>query len=252
MKMNITSLGTLFTAVLMVLSFGFWSLSFAEGGTITACVNKSGLVYLIGQGFTFKKCNGKDQLISWNTTGPQGPKGDQGVQGLQGEQGVQGEKGDKGDKGVSGTNIGALHLFDGAGQDLGLLIGTSLTNGRFDTYLPDLPNGPVVLEFYRPGNNVIALGASSPDLFFTEAGCTGDAFIDHKEFLPQRVMTARYSQSPSYFVFQPNTQAERHSKSRSGAPGTCEEFQGGFGETYLVTFVSLPFTLPPTWPLEVH
>ena len=92
-----------FTVV--VISLGFWTYTQAAGGEIKACVNTSGAVYIISEGFKKTTCARGEQLLSWNTVGPKGDKGDKGDQGLQG---IQGEKGDKGDKGDTGDSAQPL------------------------------------------------------------------------------------------------------------------------------------------------
>ena len=91
--------------------------------------------------------------------GPQGPQGEQGPEGLQGEQGeigpmglqgeqgIQGEvgaKGDQGDigeRGPAGSNGTGLHLYDGNGLDLGVLvsIGDVANLRRLVSYFPVQP-----------------------------------------------------------------------------------------------------------------
>ncbi len=95
MKMNTVTTGIPLVAVLLLASLGYWTITQAVGTTITACVNKSGEVYVIGQGFRKAKCDKNETLLSWNITGPQGLKGDTGIQG------PKGDKGDKGDQGLS-------------------------------------------------------------------------------------------------------------------------------------------------------
>src|SRR3989344_6737491 len=127
MGKNTVAVGVSAVVLISMISLGFWHFSLAAGTTISACVNGAGLVYVIGDGFLFKKCKGKDKPISWGITGPQGPagpkgdkgdkgeKGDQGPQGEQGipgEQGPQGIQGEKGEKGDSGTNGTSLKLYD--------------------------------------------------------------------------------------------------------------------------------------------
>lgn len=70
------------------LTIGLWSYTQATDKTISICVKKSGLSFVIDQGFRLKDCGKNDTLLTWNITGPQGPKGD---------------KGDKGDLGNPGS-----------------------------------------------------------------------------------------------------------------------------------------------------
>lgn len=72
------------------LTIGLWTYTRAAGDTISVCVKKSGLVYVIGEGFRRDDCKKNDKLLTWNI---QGLKGDKGDKGDTGEQGIQGEKG---------------------------------------------------------------------------------------------------------------------------------------------------------------
>lgn len=76
-----------------LMSLGVWTYTLAEGSTISACVSKTGAIYMSGEGFLLKKCVKTDQILSWNIAGQPGPKGDAGIQGQQGETGVPGEPG---------------------------------------------------------------------------------------------------------------------------------------------------------------
>src|SRR3989338_11429677 len=87
------------------LTVGLWSYSRAsEGNTISICVKKSGLVYVIGTGFRREDCKKNESLLTWNTQGIQGPKGDTGIAGPQGPQGEKGDRGDAGAQGPAGEN----------------------------------------------------------------------------------------------------------------------------------------------------
>ncbi|OGI60912.1 hypothetical protein A2641_00795 [Candidatus Nomurabacteria bacterium RIFCSPHIGHO2_01_FULL_37_25] len=89
----------------LALVLGIWSYSQATGNEITICAKKSGLVYVIGDGFRRADCKKNDQLLTWNVVGIKGDKGDKGdtgdvgPRGPIGETGPQGLKGDKGDSG---------------------------------------------------------------------------------------------------------------------------------------------------------
>lgn len=77
----------------------------AAGDVITICVRRSGLVYVIGDGFRRSECRGTDQLVSWNSEGipgPQGPIGPIGATGAEGPQGTLGPQGVAGTNGAQG------------------------------------------------------------------------------------------------------------------------------------------------------
>ena len=233
MKMTLSS--TRFVALLAVFVIGL-AISGAiyvraVGGEIKACVNTSGAVYIIGDGFKKTACAKGEQLLSWSIQGPQG------------EAGPQGPKGDKGDVGAS------FHLYDANNQDLGTLIGSQADAVRFDT-LHHIQDRVIIVRWAgAAGNKIAGLDIPGATLYFTELGCTGDAFINHAENFPQKLMEEQGG--PSYFVPLPESAGERHSKSRKES-GICESSVGAWSDTYIVSFVTLPFTLPPAWPLKIQ
>lgn len=83
----------------------FASYASAEGTSVTLCVKRSGLVYVVGDGFRRSECRDRDQLVTINTggvPGPQGPAGPVGPAGPQGEAGPQGDVGPAGPQGPAG------------------------------------------------------------------------------------------------------------------------------------------------------
>lgn len=66
------------------------------------CVRRTGLVYIVGEGFRREDCRGRDQLITWSTQGTPGPQGEPGQQGPQGPAGPQGPQGPAGTGGATG------------------------------------------------------------------------------------------------------------------------------------------------------
>ena len=86
----------------MILVFGFWVSTKADGGIILGCVAKDGLLSIIGQGSNVKNCAKNQTPLSWNIQGVKGDKGDKGDQGIQGE---KGDKGDQGEHGEAGPGI---------------------------------------------------------------------------------------------------------------------------------------------------
>jgi hypothetical protein len=109
MKINsIVYKSFLLIIVMILVVLSVWTYTKADGGQITICAKKSGLIYIIGEDFKRIDCKKNDSLISWNSAGqigpkgdkgdvgPAGPKGDTGEQGpigLTGQQGIQGEPG---------------------------------------------------------------------------------------------------------------------------------------------------------------
>lgn len=89
-----------------LLATTMWSYSQAAGTAVSVCVKRSGLVYIIGDGFRRSECRGADTLLTLGVegpVGPQGPQGEAGPQGIQGPQGLQGEPGVPGEQGPQGV-----------------------------------------------------------------------------------------------------------------------------------------------------
>jgi len=104
----------------LVLGLAGYSSLRAAGDTITVCVKRSGLVYVIGDGFRRSDCRPNDSLLSWGSEGTPGPQGEQGPQGepgpqgpagADGAQGPQGEQGPQGPQGPAGTGGDASALY---------------------------------------------------------------------------------------------------------------------------------------------
>ncbi len=91
--------------LVLALLAGGTLLTWAQGTPVVyyACVNNaSGTIHMIAED---GKCSNNEQLVTWNSQGPQGlpgPEGPAGPAGPQGEPGVQGEQGPKGDPGETG------------------------------------------------------------------------------------------------------------------------------------------------------
>ena len=84
---------------IIVLIGVLWTYTQATGDEITVCVNKSGVVHMVGEGFKRADCKNNETLITWNIQGPKGEKGDKGDQGEQGPVGPQGPAGPQGEPG---------------------------------------------------------------------------------------------------------------------------------------------------------
>ena len=82
---------------------GFYAVTKAEIGAITACIQKNGLVHFIGTGFKRSDCKKNEQLVTWNTQGATGPQGPVGPMGSQGPIGLRGEPGLVGPQGETGA-----------------------------------------------------------------------------------------------------------------------------------------------------
>lgn len=104
------------------LALGLWTYTRADGDTISICVRKSGLVYVVGQGFRREDCRRNESLLTWNIQGPPGPLGPEGPQGLSGPPGEKGDKGDPGEPGLPGPAGPSLKVFDTEGEEVGYII----------------------------------------------------------------------------------------------------------------------------------
>src|SRR3989338_10403167 len=92
MKMNMKN-NILFFGGAIILVGLLWTYTQATGNEITVCVNKSGVMHMVGEGFKRADCKHNETLVTWNIQGPKGEKGDKGNQGEQGPMGPQGEPG---------------------------------------------------------------------------------------------------------------------------------------------------------------
>lgn len=256
MNMNSARLGVFFLILaIVIISLGFWRFSLAAGTTISACVNGAGLVYVIGDGFLFKKCKGKDKPISWGITGPQGPagpkgdKGDQGLQGegiagpqgLQGEPGVPGEQGIQGIQGEKGEPGSSLKLYDANGQFLGIVLGMPPSiHNKYQTYHPD---GKITLQF----KDDLVLEESGPStIYFLTAGCTGTPFASGSPAYPFGFTT-----NGQHFYKSINAQAGQISFLSQYDGGGCIAGSGNVNAVELVE-IPAPFTLPLALPPKIE
>ncbi|MBI5457963.1 collagen-like protein [Candidatus Kaiserbacteria bacterium] len=115
------------SAIVMMGAFLFavpW-VSASAAQQLTLCAQKSGVVFVVGEGFRRTECRGNERLIRLDVSrgeqgpagpaGPQGPKGDKGDKGDTGDtgpvgpEGPQGPQGQKGEQGVAG-NSGAVRI----------------------------------------------------------------------------------------------------------------------------------------------
>jgi hypothetical protein len=248
----------------------------AEGDQIKACVSNSGVMYVIGNGFSRTTCKKEEKLLSWNVVGLQGPKGDKGEigtpgtagpqgvpgpqgpkgdngdrgdpgqngeQGLQGEQGIQGPKGDKGDPGLDGTS---LHLFDGNDNDLGVFVGfTDVSHGRL-TYELSV-DGLIEFEINRSPSGQSIEVKPIPFVYYLGPNCEGQSYIG-SPYAPQLIIKAN-GQSRFFRVSGEPPLENVQTVSHLDISGCDNELS--FQHLYRVDEVTLPFPYPPVWPLTV-
>ena len=272
-------------------ALSFWTYTRAAGTSITACVDRSGDMYLVGTGFKRSSCSSGENLLSWNIAGPQGPKGDTGSmgakgdagnagqagstgsigpigpQGAQGNAGLQGPKGDqgitgaqgvKGDKGEMGVPGSGLHVFDANNQDLGLL--TSRPNGDLEiTFVPSL-SAFVAFQTYNDGlvpHSRVQMG--EPIIYYTQPDCQGSAYIGGD--IGSSVYQILSTGIPEYAAFMvpfgtPRIVITAFSARRVDTACVTSYFgispTGSLENVYPVIPVALPFTLPLAYPLIVR
>ncbi len=107
---------------------------------------------------------------SQGPAGAMGPRGDTGLRGLTGNtgpQGIPGLQGDTGSQGVPG--LGAVEVYDGADQYLGLLMGKSSIN--LDIFMPSIQ---LFLSLSTRDGSVFPSGGH---FYYKNRDCTGDAYM---------------------------------------------------------------------------
>lgn len=182
--------------------------------------------------------------------GIQGPKGDQGEKGEQGLPGSNGAPGSKGEKGDIGPQ---LHVFDAAGQDLGLYMLVD-QNGMFMTFTSGLQ-----MQFWQDtGEKTVHPGWES--VFFSLPNCEGAAYVagSHREYgnfiTPSAGFARIYVRDG---VDEITGHVESYAHTLEDGTFTCEPIgQVAQERTDLVPITQIPnpftFTLPLQYPLEVR
>lgn len=217
---------------------------------VSACINnKTGSVRVLN--FLGGACTKTETSLSWNIVGPKGDTGNQGL---------QGERGDTGQQGASGS---VLHLYDGNGQDLGVLIRGEANPGRFTTYIKLDNDHNALADFADNGSCssipcVPGFDVSPTALYFTQPNCTGDAFMSGPVHA-QEVYYASNRRNFGYFVPRPDTFVDNSGDGRLARSEMLQDgCSGDLGpnihksNNYLVQYVTLPFTEPLAWPLHVQ
>lgn len=163
--------------------------------------------------------------------GPKGEPGDQGVSGPQGPKGEQGEPGAKGDTGAQGpqgpTGMAStsLHLFDGNGQDLGILVDVDFdSSANTNYYYTYLPTVGAITKFTVPGGHEgFRLNRT---LYFSEIDCTGTPYIaDLSAFDPNKLFKVVFDNKQNYFKGTADYGAPRTSRSYVTTYNTCNSGQ---------------------------
>lgn len=234
----IISLFVVFASVI-----GVWSYVGATGEQITACVKNNGSIRIKTGGVS---CDGNETLLSWNITGPKGDRGEQGIAGPTGPQGPKGDKGDTGERGPAGSSGSGLHVYDANEVDLGILINVGDVSNlqKITSYLP----GPdVYLRFRQERNSGTILMDNTSGVYFSSNNCTGTPYSANTDNPGATVITN--SGRVFKYINQPLVQGNN---SWSFLSNGCTNGQGQSQMYAPLEEVSLPFSLPPAWPLEIR
>jgi len=249
MNMKKVILTLAITLAVVILSIGLWSYSRAIGDTISVCVRKSGLVYVIGEGFRRDDCKKNDKLLTWGIQGPKGDKGDKGEKGDPGEQGIQGEQGVQGPQGEQGLPGTSLKLYDAGGQYLGELASVDMAifgnSIKYITYMKLTSGHEILLNFLND-----SLQIDTRMILFTQKDCGGNPFISNAALSKNQVMIGT-NNSYGYFVARPDTKMPRWSYSYLLNSSSCVNATWEYNNTWLISNISLPFS-GFSGPLEVR
>jgi len=261
MQKRVVALGV--GAITIVLFLTLTTLIHAEGDRVTVCVNtSSGIMRLLGNRPPLDKCRGGETELSWNIQGPVGPegsqgeKGDPGEPGPQGERGLEGVKGDKGDPGEKGyvgeqgPTGSSVHLFDGNGQDLGVLISMNTTLnedlGAIFHFEPRSYNSGIGAKF-RP------LGM---ELFFEQSNCQGKPFThfggDEKQQVYRVTEGQLYAETYWMADFSENPRTRLALSKTTQHDTGCEAIARTIDSSIMLREIALPFSEPLAWPLEIR
>jgi len=254
-NMNNKKFAILILAMAVIFA-GVWTYTKAEGGEISVCVKKSGLVYVIGSSFRRQDCKKNDSLLTWNATGLQGPKGDkgdtgdQGPIGLTGPQGIQGEPGPKGGAGEQGVAGSSFHLYDANGQDLGTIVDSARdTDGeRFTVFLSK--QGVFTTFLARTRDQAIFIDALDVTTYFSDLDCTGIAYAINTVGPNQLIRSLQGSPVNRFFKYKGGSIGPTLSKTDDRGVCVNSGLSANPNNVQLEE-LTMPFTLPLAWPFEV-
>ena len=155
--------------------------------------------------------------------------------------GLAGPQGEPGPAGPS------LHLYDGNGLDLGILINViePARASRFVSYLSD----PDILLEFRPEvqTKTIFMNNLGSPLYFSSPDCIGPAYSPSGGNPGATVVS--HTNRVFKFTDQPLVSGNN---GWSRLANDCANGQGVSQMYYPLEEVLLPFSLPPVWPLEVR
>lgn len=186
----------------------------AYAETFDACRTPSGRVYLIGakeDGFNRQECKRRDTPFIFNEN-------------------------------PTGNDRMELHLFDGDGQDLGIIVSRRVITQPSDsltdttTYVKE---ADVFVHVWQGRNNAAALNGVGNNTRFTGLNCTGTAFLD--DAIPHRLYYDR--ETGSFLKPIPESLGARDSLSfRNKDTGSCINTSStSFSNSSILEEVILPF-----------
>src|SRR5262249_13853624 len=133
--------------------------------------------------------------------------------------------GDRGEQGPAGST---LHLFDGNGQDLGILASLGFPGSyggstQYTTYIKLSSGENILVGTFTNGdsgsNGVAVLGQNSVATFFPQVDCEGEPLVYALEHFKTQEVLVRGNQ---YFMPRLDTAASRTVRSRiDGGTTTC-------------------------------
>jgi len=235
----------------LAVTASFWAFTQADGEVIQACASKNGLLHLIGAGFNADACKSNETPVSWSEQGIQGEKGDTGEQGEQGENGEAGENGADGTDGNDGEDGTTLHLFDDDGQDLGILLDAhGSSDVSFRTYLE--PISALMNSAQRIDSMTAVINSVTKSIQYTNSDCTGDAVTTGKVAPQVLYFDDADDFGLGHIMATGEPPALRTIKSRREASGNCKDLGSQTLLTNTLEQVTLPFTEPLAYPLEIR
>jgi hypothetical protein len=225
MKTKITS-SVLIAILAIALTLGYIMVTQAAEDIqqITVCVNNVGSMRL--KDGIFGDCKKNETELSWN---------------------------------MLGQATKQPHMFDGNGQDLGIAV---------DHMLVFNPELKLFFNALNTANNTpddkyfVKFLPLETDIFFEQQDCKGTPFVDTKTIQAQFVYAQRRNQvgftgTPPYPFFKlilDRTRVTRVALSKYGMGfNECINISpDSFDSTSQLQEISLPFTLPLAWPLQVE
>lgn len=198
----------------------------AQASTIYACAStRDGTLRLVPSSDLCKA--GRETAVSWNAVGPQGPPGPEGAPGPQG---------DPGQPAAPGVTF---YLYDATGTRVGPV------GGHGTVYLESIGASVTIIE----GSGLLNQPVKSQPVFFDEAGCQGNAFVQFAHDL----LGNGPSGAQRYFVGHAPRATVSFGSILGATTGECREYletDGAFPATE-VTLEDFGIPIPLPAPLYI-